>query len=484
MNRHCQTRSIFILIFMGSFFYLLLYYSLYRNRSLNNISMNIKRKFKIYVYDIDPKLRIKSMIEGKAFQPHILMFNHSQSQYMLSVLLDSMFRSCPERTQNPEEANLFFIPFYDVLDEKKISFSYSDAMEKIFSGVTNNSTQNNSKWIHLWNKIFTIGPKYFIRNKGMDHVVSVSRPFWSIPKRYRLEYNPIFITLEYDSRIKRHVEKNIVVPYPINDPSWIYPTMVSPIKIGYEHSFNVIESFLKKRRDLLSKNNMLCDSKDKNLYCVTSDERPILLYLSGSAKAGKGIRQKLIIPLLKNEKTCPLCLYDEIDRGNNSHPETGYSLDDLKLKMSKSVFCIVPQGDSATSRRLYNALMTGCIPVVISDLMVYPFERRLNYTELVIWPKEKEAYKLGILRSIEKHLLNQYESLSIGVVSMRNKILNNRHKWFYIGDLQLNDLIADTNANPVLKQSKAIPFHRESAYTMILDELEMKYSALSINLTI
>jgi hypothetical protein len=36
-------------------------------------------------------------------------------------------------------------------------------------------------------------------------------------------------------------------------------------------------------------------------------------------------------------------------------------------EMTRSTFCLVPNGDSPPSSRLYLAIAAGCIPVLISD---------------------------------------------------------------------------------------------------------------------
>ena len=48
--------------------------------------------------------------------------------------------------------------------------------------------------------------------------------------------------------------------------------------------------------------------------------------------------------------------------------------------MRKSVFCLVPRGDSPSSRRLFDAVSAGCIPVIISDDYTPAFQSALNYS--------------------------------------------------------------------------------------------------------
>ena len=50
--------------------------------------------------------------------------------------------------------------------------------------------------------------------------------------------------------------------------------------------------------------------------------------------------------------------------------------------MRKSLFCLSPAGDTPSSARLFDAIVSGCIPVIISDEVELPFEGILDYREV------------------------------------------------------------------------------------------------------
>jgi hypothetical protein len=50
--------------------------------------------------------------------------------------------------------------------------------------------------------------------------------------------------------------------------------------------------------------------------------------------------------------------------------------------MRKSLFCLSPAGDTPSSARLFDAIVSGCIPVIISDELELPFEGILDYREV------------------------------------------------------------------------------------------------------
>ena len=55
-----------------------------------------------------------------------------------------------------------------------------------------------------------------------------------------------------------------------------------------------------------------------------------------------------------------------------------------------STFCFATEGDSPTSRKLYDAIGAGCIPVILGDTFLLPFSSVLNYSAFSIIVSEKE----------------------------------------------------------------------------------------------
>lgn len=49
---------------------------------------------------------------------------------------------------------------------------------------------------------------------------------------------------------------------------------------------------------------------------------------------------------------------------------------------ARSVFCLSPAGDTPSSARLFDAIVSGCIPVIVSDELELPFEGILNYRKV------------------------------------------------------------------------------------------------------
>lgn len=68
--------------------------------------------------------------------------------------------------------------------------------------------------------------------------------------------------------------------------------------------------------------------------------------------------------------------------------------------LAASTFAFVPRGDAMFSYRLLEAMSFGCIPVILSDNWVLPFDRTINWSLIGLHLSEKDAASLpALLRS-------------------------------------------------------------------------------------
>jgi len=73
--------------------------------------------------------------------------------------------------------------------------------------------------------------------------------------------------------------------------------------------------------------------------------------------------------------------------------------------MALSKFCLNIAGDTPSSNRLFDAIVSHCVPVIISDEIELPFEDVLDYSEFSLFVRASDAvrkgYLLNLLRSIK-----------------------------------------------------------------------------------
>lgn len=82
--------------------------------------------------------------------------------------------------------------------------------------------------------------------------------------------------------------------------------------------------------------------------------------------------------------------------------------DKLIHLMRQARFCMVPRGDNPGSKRFYSAILSGCIPVVLSDAFVLPFASQIDWANTVI-------------RIPEQHVL---DNANLGIVHLLHNILD------------------------------------------------------------
>ena len=67
------------------------------------------------------------------------------------------------------------------------------------------------------------------------------------------------------------------------------------------------------------------------------------------------------------------------------------------IGMASSKFCLSIAGDTPSSNRLFDAIVSHCVPVIISDDIELPFEDVVDYSEFAIFVRAKDASKKGYL---------------------------------------------------------------------------------------
>ena len=76
--------------------------------------------------------------------------------------------------------------------------------------------------------------------------------------------------------------------------------------------------------------------------------------------------------------------------------------------MGDSSFCLIPRGRSAFTTRFFDALWAGCIPVILSDHMVLPFESEMDPGSYSVkWPtRAMDETLISYLQSISPDRIN------------------------------------------------------------------------------
>ena len=81
--------------------------------------------------------------------------------------------------------------------------------------------------------------------------------------------------------------------------------------------------------------------------------------------------------------------------------------------MRTSEFCLHPAGDTPTSCRLFDAVVSLCIPVIVSDNIELPFEGMVDYSDFSVFVSVSNALQpnwlVNYLKSIPKEQKDRFK---------------------------------------------------------------------------
>ncbi|XP_008792498.2 probable arabinosyltransferase ARAD1 [Phoenix dactylifera] len=314
-----------------------------------------KALLKVFMYNMPPEFHFGLLgwvADGKSVWPDIhtkipsypggLNLQHSIEYWLTLDLLSSRFpdRRGPctaVRVEDSREADVVFVPFFSSLSYNR--YSKIERPEKI----------GRNKMLQQKLVSYLTAQEEWKRSNGMDHIIMAHHPNSMLFVRTCL-WHCMFILADFGRYIPHvaNVKKDVIAPYK-----------------------HVIKSF----------------ANDTSTY----DDRPTLLYFQGAIyrKDGGKIRQELFY-LLRNEK--------DVHFAFGSVRANGINKASQGMRLSK--FCLNIAGDTPSSNRLFDAIASHCVPVIISDEIELPFEDVLDYSEFCVFVSASDAVKKGFLMKL------------------------------------------------------------------------------------
>lgn len=316
---------------------------------------------KVFMYDLPSEFHFGLMgwkPDGPSVWPHIrtnippypggLNLQHSIEYWLTLDLLFSEFSGpSPTRTairvHNSSEADIIFVPFFS-------SLSYNR-----FSKVKPQGKNSQDKLLQQKLVNFLVNQEEWRSSGGINHIIVAHHPNSLLEARNQL-WPAMFILADfgrYPTSIA-NIQKDVIAPYR-----------------------HVIKSFVNDTS--------------------TFDSRPTLLYFQGAIyrKDGGTVRQELYY-LLRDEKDVHFA-FGSIQRDGIKKATEG---------MHSSKFCLNIAGDTPSSNRLFDAIVSHCVPVIISDDIELPFEDVVDYSEFCVFVRiadaVKENYLINFIRGIRR----------------------------------------------------------------------------------
>lgn len=290
------------------------------------------------------------------------------------------------RVADPEEADLFFVPFFSslslIVNPVRPPGSGAGSEKPVYSD------EENQEALVEWLE----GQEYWKRSKGRDHVIVASDP------------NALYRVID---RVK-----NCVLL--VSDFGRLRPdqgSLVKDVVVPYSHRIRTYEGD------------------------VGIGGRNTLLFFMGNRyrKEGGKIRDTLFQILEKEEDVI-------IKHGAQSRESRRAA----SQGMHTSKFCLHPAGDTPSACRLFDAIVSLCIPVIISDGIELPFEDTIDYKKIAVFVETTSAIKPG-------YLVSKLRAITPGGVLGYQKELKEVKRYFEYED-------ANGTVNEIWRQvSKKVP---------------------------
>ncbi|XP_045797071.1 probable arabinosyltransferase ARAD1 [Trifolium pratense] len=339
------------------------------NNNSNNSSIiiinNNKVVLKVFMYDLpsefhfglldwkgDEKRKIvwPDMKTNVPHYPGGLNLQHSIEYWLTLDILASEFpETYPNnartviRVKNSSDADVIFVPFFSSLTYNR------------YSKTGPHERRSRNKVLQEKLVRYLMSQEEWKRSGGRDHLILAHHPNSMLDARMKL-WPATFILSDfgrYPPNIA-NVEKDVIAPYK-----------------------HVVGSYVDDQS--------------------TFDSRKTLLYFQGAIyrKDGGYARQELFY-LLKDEKDVHFS-FGSVQKGGVRKSTDG---------MRSSKFCLNIAGDTPSSNRLFDAIASHCVPVIISDQIELPYEDVLDYSEFCIFVRTRDALKkkflIDFMRSIGK----------------------------------------------------------------------------------
>ncbi|XP_048602376.1 probable arabinosyltransferase ARAD1 [Brassica napus] len=303
---------------------------------------------KVYVYEMPKKFTFDllwlfrntyketSNATSNGSPVHRLIEQHSVDYWLWADLIspESERRlKSVVRVHQQHEADFFYVPFFTT-----ISFFLLEKQQcKAFY-------REALKWV-------TDQPAWK-RSEGRDHIFPIHHP-WSFKTVRKFVKNAIWLLPDMDST-----------------GNWYKPGQVS------------------LEKDLILPYVPNVDRCDDKCLSESAPKRTTLLFFRGRLKrnAGGKIRAKLGAELSGVKDV--IITEGTSGEGGKLAAQGG---------MRRSLFCLCPAGDTPSSARLFDAIVSGCIPVIVSDELELPFEGILDYKKVAVIVSSSDAIQPGWL---------------------------------------------------------------------------------------
>jgi hypothetical protein len=285
------------------------------------------------------------------------------------------------RTHDPEQAKLFYVPYLPSAEFHNGTLGLGDYKTTKYGQAIMNIMREGQ--YDGWETTFGLTSKYWQRRDGADHIMVYSEPMHGLwhPRNKRGNYHfinsqfqlrpPIAITVELSTTFVEMyphcARKNIVMPYPNTDGRFFNGVLDQDAtnfqnEIGIQHiSDSSAASQMEKQLDASSSSSA---TTARGIYYNKQNWTSPPRILSVHYKGGHHGTCRLLRQSMAIDFKCTPSGQIFMKHGQLKNYAIGYR---------QATFCPCPGGDSPSAKRMFDSLISGCIPVILSHDFVWPF---------------------------------------------------------------------------------------------------------------
>ncbi|KAF5798209.1 putative xylogalacturonan beta-1,3-xylosyltransferase [Helianthus annuus] len=280
--------------------------------------------------------------------------NQHAAEWHLFCDLNNTKRSGSDvtRVSDPGQADLFYVPFFS---------SLSLVANPVRNGVAPKegySDEETQEELVMWLE----EQFYWKRNNGRDHVFICQDP------------NALYKVID-------RVKNAVLLVSDFGRLGSDQASLVKDVVLPYSHRINAYKG----------------DTGVEN--------RKWLMFFMGNRYRKEGGRiRDLLFQLLEDENDV------FIKHGSQSRESRRMATQG----MHTSKFCLHPAGDTPSACRLFDAIVSLCVPVIISDYIELPFEDVIDYRKIAVFVDTESALKPGylakLLRGVKKERILEFQT--------------------------------------------------------------------------
>lgn len=328
------------------------------------------KNFKIYVYDLPEKFNTQVLRESWRCGHHMFAAEVAFHKYLLGSA---------QRTLDPTKASLFYIPVYTTC--KCTSFAGNGPDPWFGRNLMTEVINHVSTTYPYWNK-----------KQGRDHVVAATHDYGACYDYLRPNAKKIGMVSELKNAIILSTlgDRNLKECYNPRNHITI-PTFLPVAALGGK----------RMRADWTKAVGVTLSLKedDPHFFDDSKRDRPCFFWgaLEWTDARGNvdnsyshGIRQEL----QRQYKDDSYFTLKHVTRDGDGK----LGIVEYAKHLKRSVFCLAPAGFAPWSARIYEAIHYGCIPVIIADTIILPFDDQLNWKDFSIKISEHDLKKPGMLK--------------------------------------------------------------------------------------